>query len=108
MPVRTKIKIYSPVQRGEPALVGLVHRLRAVVEDVVEHVELLVRGAEVNRSARAVVLGPVVRIRVHDELELLGVAEAEAGVEGEGLELGLRRVPPGLCIRRGIGVRCDE
>ena len=92
-------------------MVGLVHRLRAVVDDVVDHVELLVGGAEVDRPAGAVVLGPVVRVGVHDELSLLGVREAEAGVEGEGLELGLRRVPPGLCERRrrdegARGIRC--
>ena len=92
-------------------MVGLVHRLRAVVDDVVDHVELLVGGAEVDRPAGAVVLGPVVRVGVHDELSLLGVREAEAGVEGEGLELGPRRVPPGLCERRrrdegARGVRC--
>ena len=104
-------QVRCSVERGEAAVVGLVHRLRAVVDDVVDHVELLVGGAEVDRPAGAVVLGPVVRVGVHDELGLLGVREAEAGVEGEGLELGLRRVPPGLCERRrrdegARGVRC--
>eukprot|EP00959_Pyramimonas_sp_CCMP1952_P445018 9318744-Pyramimonas_sp.AAC.1 len=43
--------------------------------------------------ANAVVWGPVYRTHLHDERQLLGVAEAEAGVEGERLELWRRRVP---------------
>jgi len=88
------------VQGGEPARVPLVHRLRAVAQHVVQHVDLLVRGGEVHGPPRAVVLGPEVGIRLHDDGQLLGVAQAEAAVEGEGLELGLGRVAPGAWVVR--------
>ena len=57
MPVVLR-EVGGAVQGGEPARVALVHRLGAVPDDVVQHVDLLVRRGEVHGPARAVVLRP--------------------------------------------------
>ena len=88
------------MQRSKAFRIALIKTLGTVAKNVVQHVELLVRRREVNRRTRAVILRPKIWIGRHDQLQLLGIAEAHRRVECEWLELWLRRVPPGGCSSR--------
>ena len=86
-------KVSRAVQRREALLVPLVH-LPAVVQDMMKHVKLLVGRRKVHGGAGAIVLGPEVRVALHDLRQLLRVPEADARIKREGRVLRGRRVAP--------------
>mgnify|MGYP007025773723 CR=1 FL=1 len=83
------------MQGGESLLVPLVD-LGPVVQQVVQHVQLLVGGGKVHGRAGPVVLRDEVRVGLHHLGELLGVTEADRAVEGDRRVLRDGRIPARL------------
>mmetsp|Transcript_8651 Transcript_8651/g.16025 ORF Transcript_8651/g.16025 Transcript_8651/m.16025 type:complete len:622 (+) Transcript_8651:235-2100(+) len=89
-------EVGCPVQRRESFLVALVH-FTSVVQDVMEHIQLLVRRRKVNRRSSTIVLSPVVRVTLHDCGKLFRVTQTDTRVERERRILRGWRVPPRSC-----------
>ena len=85
-------QVSSSVQRGEALLIPLID-LSPIVQQMMDHVQLLVCRGKVDRCACTVILGDEVRVSLHDLGELLRVTEADRAVERDRRILGDRRVP---------------